>query len=310
MILKRLLSTILLAASMANPFTAYAQKEAAVWYFGYKAGFNFNGGNPEPLQNSALKLDGSGAVISDKDTGRLLFYTDGRNFWNKLHALMPSSNFLPSECYTGGTQPAVIVPDSENNYLFNVFYLRVSNEYTYNYEGPCVYAPKSPFVLQLYHVLIDMRLDNGKGDIVAERSNVLIQTDLTEKLAVVPHINGKDYWVLVHGWNSNKFYAYPLASTTVGNPVITNIGSIHQVLGGVDPLQELQGEMKASPNGKKLLVPFGENCARSIFLILMLPLACSASISIWATCGGSMGSRSRLTIQNCTCPPIAHRINH
>jgi hypothetical protein len=127
---------------------------------------------------------------------------------------------------------------------------------------------------------------------------------------VVPHINGKDYWVLVHGWNSNKFYAYPLASTTVGNPVITNIGSIHQVLGGVDPLQELQGEMKASPNGKKLLVPFGENCARSIFLILMLPLACSASISIWATCGGSMGSRSRLTIQNCTCPPIAHRINH
>lgn len=255
MILKRILTAVLFTTAIANAGMVHAQKEATVWYFGYKAGFDFNGGNPVTLSDGVMKLSGSGAVISDKDTGELLFYTDGRNFWNRQHVLMPSSNFLPSECYTWGTQPAVIVPDSENSYLFNVFCLRLSNEYVYNPDGPCAYAPRDSSLWQLYHVLVDMRLDNGRGDIVAGRSNVLIQTDVTEKLTAVPHANGKDYWVLVHGWNSNRFYAYPLSSTAVGSPVITDIGSAHQVRSGIyrqDILQEQEGEMKASPNGKKI----------------------------------------------------------
>jgi Secretion system C-terminal sorting domain len=254
--MKRLfLLVALFAAAIAKPNTARAQKEAAVWYFGYRAGLDFNMGNPIPLQDGAMKLDGGCAVISDKESGKLLFYTDGRNFWNRQHGLMPGSNFLPSNCYTRGTQPAVIVPDSENNYLFNVFCLRFSGvELEDSVDNDCIYGYESrpnPPGRQLYYFLIDIRLDNGRGDIVADRSNILLMSNVTEKLSAVPHTNGKDYWVLAHGWNNNRFYAYPLSSTTVGVQVITDIGSVHQVQGAFDT-EELGGDMKASPNGKKI----------------------------------------------------------
>ena len=100
MILKRLLLALIYILVLAKPHFVEAQKEATNWYFGYHAGLSFKDGNPIALQDGALKLDGGCAVISDKESGDLLFYTDGRNFWNNGHELMPGSNFLPSKCYS------------------------------------------------------------------------------------------------------------------------------------------------------------------------------------------------------------------
>lgn len=252
MVLRILPISVLFFLALLNPPFARAQNEATFWYFGYHAGLSFKDGNPRPLKDGVIKSDHGSATISDKDTGDLLFYTDGRNFWNNNHELMPSSN-LPDKCWTQVTQPAIIVPDSENKDLFNVFCLRFPEEIESSFASDCIYGSKMNVFLgmQLYYFLIDMRLDNGKGDIVKEQSNILVRTDVTEKLTAIPNTDRKGYWILVHGWNNNKFFAYPLSSTLLGKPVISNIGSFHQVRGGVDS-QEIRGYMKASPNGRKI----------------------------------------------------------
>ena len=60
----------------------FAQKEAAIWYFGEYAGLDFNSGSPVALTNGQLSTDEGCTTISDKN-GNLLFYTDGKVVYNK-----------------------------------------------------------------------------------------------------------------------------------------------------------------------------------------------------------------------------------
>ena len=50
----------------------FAQKEAAIWYFGESAGLDFNSGIPVTLTDGKLTTNEGCATISDKD-GKLLF---------------------------------------------------------------------------------------------------------------------------------------------------------------------------------------------------------------------------------------------
>jgi hypothetical protein len=83
--LKKKLFLLLLALSYTG---LYAQREAAIWYFGNKAGLDFNSGSPVALTNGELITTEGCASFSDKD-GRLLFYTDGTYVWNRNHQIMP-----------------------------------------------------------------------------------------------------------------------------------------------------------------------------------------------------------------------------
>ena len=54
----------------------YSQKEANIWYFGDKAGLDFNSGSPVVLTDSEMTTNEGCATISDNN-GNLLFYTNG-----------------------------------------------------------------------------------------------------------------------------------------------------------------------------------------------------------------------------------------
>ncbi len=56
--------------------SALAQREAAQWYFGQKAGLNFNNGAPVALTDGMLETHEGCSTISDIN-GNLLFYSDG-----------------------------------------------------------------------------------------------------------------------------------------------------------------------------------------------------------------------------------------
>ena len=56
-------------------FAGNAQ-QANYWYFGYKAGLNFNTSPPTPLADGELSTNEGCSAISD-NLGNLLFYTDG-----------------------------------------------------------------------------------------------------------------------------------------------------------------------------------------------------------------------------------------
>ena len=67
---------LVLIICILTTFIANAQKEASIWYFGDRAGVDFNSGTPVALTNGELSTVEGCSTISDAN-GSLLFYSDG-----------------------------------------------------------------------------------------------------------------------------------------------------------------------------------------------------------------------------------------
>jgi gliding motility-associated-like protein len=105
-----------------------------------------------------------------------------------------------------------------------------------------------------------MRLNGGTGDVVFSSKNTLLLKPSTEKLTATKHANGCDTWVLVHGWESNTFYAYLVTAEGISAPVKTSIGYHH----GGDNEAGI-GNMKFSSNGSRLAVALWKNYKVELF---------------------------------------------
>lgn len=207
------------------PSLLLAQKEANIWYFGYRAGLDFSNGSPTPLTNGRLSTREGCATISDAN-GQLLFYTDGVTVYNKNHQIMLNGTGLLGD--DSSTQSATIVPMPDSS---NLFYIITNGEQN-NSEG-------------LRYSIVDMTLDNGLGGILVSQKNILITNNTSEKIAVVKHFNEKDYWIVTILNNSNTYVAYQLTSTGINfTPVLTQIG--------VSVENFSLGYLKFSTDGKKL----------------------------------------------------------
>ncbi|MFN5842759.1 MAG: hypothetical protein ACK45G_05955, partial [Bacteroidota bacterium] len=112
------LTALIILISLCSIQTS-AQKSAHTWYFGKKAGIDFNSNPPVKLTNSALQTIEGTSCFSDPTTGAILFYTNGDSIWNKNHQPMPNGFGLGGHYST--TQSAVIIPDPGNNNRYYVF---------------------------------------------------------------------------------------------------------------------------------------------------------------------------------------------
>lgn len=207
---------------------ASAQKERNIWYFGFGAGVDFNSGSPVALTDGKLITEEGCATICNA-SGNLLFYTDGGKVWNRNHTVMPNGTGLKGNL--SSTQSAVVVkkPGSTNlYYLFTVDDIGGSDGLEYS--------------------IVDMTLDNGLGNVTSTK-NVLMMTPTCEKIAVVKHSNGTDYWIITHHLDENKFSAFTLTASGVSTtPVVTTIGK--SITG--KQYGYTVGYLKASPDGKML----------------------------------------------------------
>lgn len=241
-------------------YQLHAQKEANNWYFGEKAGITFSSGSPEVIENSAMLNNDGCAVMSDRTTGELLFYTNGRNIWNRNHQLMPNGGDYPADCRSTVSQSALIVPVPGNLSQYYLFAIRKADPLTG--ERDCSgYQFLQDYTCELVYSIIDMQLDGGLGGVVADRKNITLQTNSTEKQTAVPHTNGRDYWLITHEWNSDAFYVYLISPEDIATPQVTRIGSYHQLWidenlppGHVLRLnsESIRGFIEASPDGTKL----------------------------------------------------------
>jgi hypothetical protein len=250
---------LLLLLTCLSFFKLSAQKETSNWYFGYRSALSFESQDPIPRTDGVIKAVQGTAVASNKDTGELLFYTDGRNFWNRHHQLMQNTHSLPFNCYSNITQPAIILPSNKNDFLFHVFCIRPSREVETRHSNSCAHSidktniPPGESGLNLYYYLIDMRLANGLGNVVEGLSNIIVQTNVVEKITAIPHANGEDFWVLTHEWMSSAFYAFHFSEPSIVDVVSTEIGSVHGAYGGLYFEDEMRGELKASPDGRRVV---------------------------------------------------------
>ncbi|MBD1263210.1 hypothetical protein HZY62_21670 [Maribacter polysiphoniae] len=88
-------------------YVSLAQNRANIWYFGYRAGLDFNSGAPVTLLDGQLFTREGCASMCD-NYGGLLFYTDGISVYNKNHMLMPNGTGLLGD--SSSTHSAIVVP--------------------------------------------------------------------------------------------------------------------------------------------------------------------------------------------------------
>lgn len=228
-------------------YFALGQKQGNVWYFGDKAGLDFNSGAPVSIsvgQNTLFGCPGCHAEAASSicdSSGALLFYSNAAKVWNRQHLILLNGDSLKSN--PSSTQGALFVPKPGSNRYFYLFttdaFYNSSLQYGFRYS------------------LIDLCLDNGLGGIVQEQKNIKILDTVAEKLAVVRHSNGMDYWIVVHKYYSDAFYCYLLTSSGITNTVVTHLGSFHPT-GNQAPAGAF-GQMKVSPNGQKIAIVNGNS---------------------------------------------------
>lgn len=205
----------------------YAQKQANIWYFGNQVGLDFNQTPPVVLNNAAVISQEGSAIMSDNN-GRLLFYTNGTSVVDKKHTIMPNGVGLRGEA--SSTDNVLIIPLPGNDSIYYLFTVGSARE-------------EEPF---LSYSILDLKANGGYGDIVTK--NIFVADTVMEKIAGIRKCNKKDFWIVVHKWNTDQYLTFELTSSGFNPvPVISNTGLI---ISGAN--NNAIGTLKFSSKGNKL----------------------------------------------------------
>ncbi|WP_162549698.1 gliding motility-associated C-terminal domain-containing protein [Hymenobacter nivis] len=249
-------ATLAQTAPPAPPECAADEKFANTWYFGYKAGLDFNNltvdslnrsSLPKVLTDGAMDAPAGSGVMSDKN-GKILFYSNGETVWNGDGTVMTNGTGLAGNRFTTDgplplKMPGIPMPGQPTRYLL----------FTLNSTVGLSYSE------------ITIPAGGGPGTVILATRNTPLARGTAEKLTGVFHKNGCDIWVITHGWgdaktgNDNRgdaFLAYRVqqAANYIGPvlidaPIISTIGSLHApskaALG-------YKGQMKVTPDGQRL----------------------------------------------------------
>ncbi|MHA3786784.1 T9SS type B sorting domain-containing protein [Flavobacterium hauense] len=266
------LACLLLLLTTLNIF---AQKEANNWHFGVFASIHFEDDGSINSQNgSAIESNEGCSTISD-NAGNLLFYTDGRNVWDRNNLLMPNGNYNAGTGLFGdpsSTQSGVIVPKKGDPNIYYIFTVdephhqnaaAYPNQFTGPYEdGATIPGQDDGFNNGFNYSIVDLSVTgtNGSiGDVVTRNTHLVtynpadpeqIKYKCSEKVTAVKNNTGTGYWVITHFIDT--FYAFEVTSAGVNaTPSTTVIAPLVPVSGY---RRNSIGCIKASPNGKKIAI--------------------------------------------------------
>lgn len=178
-----------------------AQNQNNTWLFGTFLGMKFNAGKMTVLKDKASNMYASSACasISNPNTGNLLFYTNGNNVWDKNNQQMPNGDLSLN---IGFSPFCLIVPASTNSYF--IFYTNQSD--------------------QIYYALVDMKLNNGNGDLLYKDKLLAGEMDL--QFTAVKMFNDQGHWLITHKKGTNQFHSYAITRNQISaTPVISAQGS-------------------------------------------------------------------------------------
>ena len=272
---------------------SFSQGEASHWYFGSGAGLIFDTNtdtvSPTSAAASTINTNEGCSSISDSN-GNLLFYTDGRNVWDKNHQMMPNADYFNGSGLLGdpsSTSSGLIIPrpgNSDNYYIFTVDEPHHNNAWAFPNQGPADvngnsisqyddnngnggFVPNNDdgFNNGLNYSLVDLTLNGGNGDVVPiEKNRPLLTYDpndqqqasfkCSEKITAIEHDDGQSYWVLSHFLD--VFYAFRVDANGVNTtPVTSQITPLASINGY---RRNSIGYLKSSPDGTKLAICHNE----------------------------------------------------
>ena len=272
--------------------TCLAQGEANNWFFGNGAGLVFNNliGTVTASAAAAGTINTAEGCSSISDVnGNLLFYTDGRNVWDRNHQIMPNGNYNNGTGLLGdpsSTSSALIVPRPGNLdqfYVFTVDEPHHNNAWAYPNQGPAnasgnsigSYSEGQGFTVPgaddgfnngLNYSLVDLTLNAGNGDLDGNEKNVhLITYDpndseepkfkCSEKITAVEHADGQSYWLITQFKDS--FYAFRIDASGVNTTPVISVTSPLIPTNGYR--RNAIGYLKSSPDGSKIVAAHNQN---------------------------------------------------
>ncbi|GAA4502202.1 hypothetical protein GCM10023172_25230 [Hymenobacter ginsengisoli] len=239
------------AQATTPPECAADEKFANTWYFGFKAGLDFNSATdsipPKVLLDGAMDAPAGSGVMSDKN-GKILFYSNGETVWNGDGTVMTNGTGLAGNRFTtDGPLPIKMpgIPSAGQPTRYLLFTLDSTVGLSYSE--------------------IDIPAGGGPGTVIAATKNTPLARGTAEKLTGVFHKNGCDIWVIAHGWgdaksgNDNRgdaFLAYRVRLATgyvgpvnIDAPILSTVGSLHAASKAA---LGYKGEMRVTPDGQRL----------------------------------------------------------
>lgn len=227
--LSKLNMRILLILIILSSNCALAQNQNNTWFFGTHLGMSFTSTSMSPIPDKASPMYSvlGASVMSDKTTGALLFFTDGRQIWDRNKALMPNGELYPG---TGSDQsPSIMIFETTPKKYF-VFYCDQTDN--------------------IFYALVDLNLNNGNGDVVYKKRLLASQMDL-QFTAVKMHNSG-GYWLITHKKGTNEFNSYAVINELVSStPVVSYAGTAT-----FPNTQYSYGKMITEGTGKRLAYLF------------------------------------------------------
>lgn len=171
--------------------------------------------------------------MSDPATGELLFYTDGVNVWNRFHDVMPNGTGLMGD--PSSSQSALIIPAPGRP---NVYYLFTS--------APASAPDASTRCLCLHYSIIDMRADNGLGDVT--KKNEFLLNDITEHLTATNDCRGDGWWIITRSRLTRHFYSLHLTKASLEtSPVVSSVTNS-------EPDVHDAGQLHVSPDNRRVVM--------------------------------------------------------
>jgi len=215
-------------------------KEANVWYFGAKAGVDFNNGSPPTaLTDSKLSVAielSSSSSIADSN-GNLQFYSRGDTIWNMNHSYMHNGGIATDFM---ATYPLIIPMPNNTRYYYH-FNFRSNSSQGNLFE----------------YSLIDMDMNYGLGAVIDSIKSIPLLDNATYMIGAVLHANGRDVWVTGHKYTNNSYYSFLITPDSIhSTPVISYIGSV---------MDDYYGYMKFSPNGEKIVTTIYTSTSQQSF---------------------------------------------
>jgi len=206
----------------------YSQGISNLWLFGNDTASTFPWGaynlnfqtNPFTIQiqPTRIPVQSTNANIADS-LGNLLFYTNGVNIASANGDTMLNGNNLNPSPYTSQfprgliiNQAALILPLPNNDSIYYLFHSTID------------YLAQST-ALHLYLTIINIKGNNGLGEVISKNQIILNDTLTAGKITSVKHANGRDWWVICHKAFSSKYYKLLLTPSGISGSYQQNIGN-------------------------------------------------------------------------------------
>ncbi len=165
------------------------------------------------------------ACISDKE-GNFQFFTEGVNVYCNDGSLISNGqdladNLVNQDFNTGlpDFQNFLVLPKKEHQYYI-INQSLTDPFYTAN--------PFWPHPNALYYSIVDMDMQNGRGQVAEKRQQINTGYFMDGHLTACQHANGRDWWLVHRRYNSNGYLIYLVTSDSISFVREQFIGAISQ----------------------------------------------------------------------------------